>query len=210
MALRLIGAGLGRTGTHSLKQAVERLLDGPCYHMSELFERDDDIAIWHAAARGGPADLNGMLAGYAATVDWPAAAFWPELREANPDALGAALGAQLARDVVGQLLPDDRPDAVDAGAARGRRLDAAPGADHGHDAEPVHPDFADHDAAVAAYVRNSERVRREVPADLLVEWRPGDGWGPLCRALGVDEPDEPFPHTNTTADFRSQMELDAE
>ena len=87
MALKLIGAGVGRTGTHSLKQALEHLLGGPCYHMSELFGRDDDIAVWHAAARGEPADLNAMLDGYEATVDWPAAAFWPELTAANPDAV---------------------------------------------------------------------------------------------------------------------------
>src|SRR5215831_5036256 len=72
--LRVIGAGLGRTGTHSLKLALERLLGAPCYHMAEVFRRPQDIPIWHAAAKGEP-------------VDWPPAAYWSQLAEVFPDAI---------------------------------------------------------------------------------------------------------------------------
>lgn len=51
--------------------------------------------------------------------------------------------------------------------------------------------------AVAAFERHNARVRETVPAHRLIEWRAGDGWAPLCAALGVPVPDEPFPHTNT-------------
>jgi hypothetical protein len=208
MALRVIGAGVGRTGTHSLKLALEQLLDGPCYHMSELFGRDDDIAVWHAAARGEPADLTGMLDGYAATVDWPAAAFWRELREGSPDAVvllsqrrsPEAWWDSFSRTIVDTLSTPVPADDVAWTRRRALTTDMM--------ANRFTPDWADRDAAIAAYIRNNDEVRRAVPADRLVEWQPGDGWGPLCHALNVDEPDEPFPHTNTTAEFRAQMELE--
>lgn len=68
------------------------------------------------------------------------------------------------------------------------------------------PNWRDDDAAVAAYERHNAAVRSEVPAERLVEWQPGDGWTPLCKALGIDDPDEPFPHVNTTEEFRAHRE----
>ena len=68
------------------------------------------------------------------------------------------------------------------------------------------PHWRDDDAAMAAYDRHNDGVRREVPADRLVEWQPGDGWQPLCSALGVDVPAEPFPHVNTTEEFLFRRE----
>ena len=87
MTLRVVGAGLGRTGTHSLKLALEQVLGGPCYHMMETFDRPDDIPVWHAAVNGDPPDWSEFLAEYVATVDWPACAFWRELADENPDAV---------------------------------------------------------------------------------------------------------------------------
>src|SRR5579884_4290855 len=85
--LRVIGAGIGRTGTHSLKLALERLLGGRCYHMVEVFQRPEHIPVWAAAAKGEPVDYRRLLDGYVAAVDWPSAAFWPELAAAFPDAV---------------------------------------------------------------------------------------------------------------------------
>ncbi len=82
----MVGAGLGRTGTHSLKVALEQLLGGPCYHMVEVLGRADQRDTWAAAVRGEEVDWATFLAPYRATVDWPAAAFWKELSEAAPDA----------------------------------------------------------------------------------------------------------------------------
>src|SRR5438046_3171472 len=72
MALRVVGAGLGRTGTHSLKLALEQLLGGPCYHMSELIEREGDTAVWARAVDGGDVDWVAFLSEFSGTVDWPA------------------------------------------------------------------------------------------------------------------------------------------
>jgi hypothetical protein len=208
MELKVVGAGLGRTGTHSLKVALERLLGGPCYHMVEVLGRPDQRDVWAAAVRGEVVDWSSFLAPYRATVDWPAAAFWKELSLAAPDAVvvlstrdGAAwwksasetIFAVLARGAGG---PDDEglPELAMIEALIATRLT---------------PDWGDRASAIAAYEAHNARVREEVPAERLVEWHPGDGWEPLCAALGVDQPAEAFPHLNSTAEFRAMSGLDA-
>jgi len=85
--MRLVGAGLGRTGTLSLKQALEHLLGAPCYHMMETFGRPADIPVWHRAVNGEMPDWPAFLADYDAAVDWPVAGFWRETSAAFPEAV---------------------------------------------------------------------------------------------------------------------------
>jgi Sulfotransferase domain len=86
MALRVIGAGFGRTGTHSLKLALEQLGFAPCHHMYEVRAHPEQLAFWQAAARGELPDWDEVFAGFAAQVDWPGARFWRELAEHFPHA----------------------------------------------------------------------------------------------------------------------------
>ena len=83
--MKVIGAGFGRTGTTSLKAALEKLGFGPCYHMTEVFAHPEHEAVWSAAIRGEPADWEGVLEGYEATLDWPACSFYGELMERHPE-----------------------------------------------------------------------------------------------------------------------------
>lgn len=208
MTLRVVGAGLGRTGTHSLKLALEQLLGGPCYHMSELIEREDDTAVWAAAVNGDDVDWASFLAGFEATVDWPACAFWEPIAAAHPDAVvllsmresPEAWWKSVERTIVQALQKPVPPD--DHDWAERRRMVIA------MVESTFTPDWRNRDGAIAGYNRHNERVRETVPDDRLVEHRPGDGWGPLCAALGLEIPEEPFPHTNTTAEFRATSGLE--
>lgn len=201
--MRIIGAGLGRTGTHSLKLALEQLLAAPCYHMSEVFEHLDHVPTWHAAIRREPVDWRPVLGGYAAIVDWPGAGVWRELAATYPDTL--------------VLLSTRRSAETWLRSARATILGNGPENKMADDPSmpgfvPMvrdmfarfEPDWRDDSAAMAAYERHNAAVRREVPAHRLVEWQPGDGWEPLCTALGVAVPVEDFPHTNTTEQFRAR------
>jgi hypothetical protein len=209
--LRVVGAGLGRTGTHSLMLALEQLLGGRCYHMAEVMERPDDVPVWHAAIYGEQPDWGTFLGEYEATVDWPACAFWQELAAANPGAIvllsvrdsaeawwksfDATIGAGLAKPV-----PADRPD----WAVRRRMV-----------VELLDVTFAsgwrEREAAIAAYDAHNAAVRAAVPPERLVEWRPADGWEPLCTALDLPVPAEPFPRSNSTEEFQAgQHAPDAE
>jgi len=198
MTLRVVGAGLGRTGTLSLKLALERLLGGSCYHMFEVFRHPEHVPLWTAACRGELPDWERLFEGYAATVDWPSGAFWPELIEAFPDAL--------------VLLSTRDPDDWWRSASRTifpRTLELEPGPWREMVetlwAERFTMPVTDEAAVKAAFLDHNARVRAEVPAGRLLEWSPGDGWEPICAALGCPVPDVPFPHRNTTAEFLERV-----
>src|SRR5579862_9203465 len=87
MELAVVGAGVGRTGTHSLKLALEQLLGAPCHHMTEVLAHPDQVPAWIEAIDGGRVNWSALLASYTSLVDWPGASFWPELVAANPGAL---------------------------------------------------------------------------------------------------------------------------
>jgi hypothetical protein len=190
-----------------LQEALGVLLDAPCYHMVECFRRPDDPPRWHAALRGEPVDWDDLLDGYAATVDWPAAACWKQLAAANPDALilhserPAEAWFRSADQTIFEPFkqpPDERP---------------APGEDPWWDMAVTMfgqftPDVSDRDAVVASVDRWNADVRASAPADRLLVWQPGDGWEPICEALALPVPDQPFPHTNTTEEFRKRSGLE--
>jgi hypothetical protein len=195
MTLRVVGAGLGRTGTHTLKVVLERLV-GPTHHMVELFEHPEQVPQWTKADDGAPlAEWGSVLDPYDAMVDWPGCRWYAELAEANPDAL-VLLSVRSSADewyrsasktIFPGLasVPED-----DAWGSTIRKLLT----DH-------IGDFTDEDAAKAGYERHNAEVRATIPSDRLLEWKATDGWEPLCEALGVPVPDEPFPVTNTTEEF---------
>ena len=205
MALRVVGAGLGRTGTLSLKLALERLLGEPCYHMLEVVTHPEHIAPWHAAARGEMPDWKALLEGYGAAVDWPACAFWPELAEAFPDALilhsvrDPAAWWESADSTIFPGLrgePGDDPPFLPAWHAMvldmlGARFTA---------------EVSDREACIEAARRHDAQVAASAPPERLLVWRAGDGWEPICRALGLPVPDERFPHRNTREEFQARQE----
>jgi hypothetical protein len=209
MGLRVVGAGLGRTGTHSLKVALEQLLDGPCYHMLEVFGRPDDIPVWHRAVQGEMPDWDTFLAGYVAGVDWPISAFWRETSAAFPDAI-VLLSTRSSSDAWWKSANDTIFQVTARGV--GGDLDDVGGAQVAMARDMLAlqftPDWADEAAAKRAYELHNETVRATVPTERLVDWKPGDGWEPICAALGLAVPDAPFPHVNSTAEFRAMTGLD--
>jgi hypothetical protein len=210
MALRVVGAGLGRTGTNSLKVALEQLLGGACYHMFELARRDGDTPAWRAAVRGEVVDWDVLLGGYVASVDWPACAFWSELWEANPEAIvllstrdsARTWWQSMERTIVPTISGEVAPDEPATARRRAMVVEMM--------RERFTPDWSDRDAAIAAYERHNQHVRETVPAERLIDWQPSDGWEPICRALELPVPGASFPRENTTADFRARLGLQHE
>ncbi|AQZ67209.1 unnamed protein product [[Actinomadura] parvosata subsp. kistnae] len=216
MGLRVVGAGFPRTGTTSLRKALERLLGAPCYHMEELFARPGDAAVWRDACAGTLPDWDGFLAGYAAGVDWPVSWFWRELSAAYPDALVLLSRResperwyesmdrtvlQGARHLMGGGPAGERPPLLAGSAEQADAMQDVIRALFGG----AFGDPYDRDRIVAAYERHLAEVRATVPAHRLLEWQPSEGWEPVCAALGVPVPDEPFPHENTTAQAQARI-----
>ena len=202
--LKVVGAGVGRTGTHSLKVALEQLLGGTCHHMIEVFAHPDEVAVWTAAIDGQDIDWGELMQPYVALVDWPGASFWPELAAANPDAL-----------VLLSVRDPDQWYTSCMNTIFGGIRSMAGGGDEWMSAmlrlfaERFSDKIEDRDAMIAAFERHNDAVRKAIPADRLLEWSTADGWGPICERLGVPVPSEPFPVTNTTAEFREMLGLPA-
>jgi len=194
MGLRVVGAGLGRTGTNSLMVALEQLLGAPCYHMYQCFVRDD-AARWLEVGRGNTAMLHEIVADCAAAVDWPASAYWEDLAAANPDALillsTRASGEAWFKSASDTIFPniDNVPD----GPWKDMVFELF--------ANTFTSDFLDKDKAIAAYEAHNATVRAKADPARLLEWQATDGWGPICDALGLPVPETEFPRTNTTEEW---------
>jgi sulfotransferase family protein len=195
--LRVIGAGLPRTATHTLKVVLPQLTGGPCYHMSAVAE--DHVPVWQAALDGTSPDWPEFFAEYAAAVDFPASAFWPELADTFPDSV-----------LVLSTRADSQTWWRSADATILERLRQTENRDAWWKmaadlwTSAVCPDWDDGPTNRAAYDRWNEHVRRAAPPGRLVEWQAADGWEPLCTALDVPIPDEPFPLTNSTVEWQER------
>jgi len=196
MTLKVIGAGLGRTGTLSLKLALEQLGFGPCYHMAEVFPHANRVQHWNDVTAGKPVDWDEVFAGFQATVDWPACNYYRELMAKYPDAkvlLSVRPSAEKWFESTQATIFADRPPGVPTPDFIPRIINAKMG-----------PDWHDKDACIAAYERHNAEVRAYVPQDRLLEFRPNDGWAPLCAWLGVAVPATPYPSVNSTEEFQGR------
>jgi hypothetical protein len=207
MELEVVGAGFGRTGTQSLKLALEELGVGPCYHMMEVFGNTEHIPLWAAATRGETPDWDALFANYRSTVDWPGCAFWRDLAAKNPNAR-ILLSYRNSDDwydsfhnTIYQAMTRDPPPepawvAVHHEMTRQLVLEQALGG---------RPDDRAH--AIRCYEDHNEAVRSEVASDRLILHEVGAGWEPLCIGLNLPVPDKPYPKTNNTKEFRERMAL---
>lgn len=209
--MEVIGAGFGRTGTMSLKVALERLGFGPCYHMTELFKHSSHGKFWERAVAGESAGWDELFEDYESAVDWPACSFYEELMEKYPEAKIILTVRDPARwhestmktiysargkgspffELAGLFAPHMKRtgkmvnDLIWEGAFDGR--------------------FEDREHAVSVFERHIEEVKERVPPEKLLVYDVKEGWGPLCRFLGVPVPDEPFPRLNDARVFRRMI-----
>ncbi|HEX7080595.1 MAG TPA: sulfotransferase [Gammaproteobacteria bacterium] len=199
MPLQVIGAGLGRTGTMSLKLALEQLGFRACYHMSEIIVEPRRCADWIAAAEGR-ADWDRVFEGYAATVDYPSCRFWRELAEFYPS----------AKVVLSVRDPHDWFESTQAtifSPTMRRHIENSPLASF-FDAV-VWPSLDgrldDRDFMVEAFERHVDEVKRTIAPERLLVYEVKQGWEPLCEFLALDVPDAPFPRTNSRDELRAMI-----
>jgi hypothetical protein len=197
MALSVIGAGFGRTGTESMKLALEALGKGPCHHMKEVLVDSEQIALWRSAAQGDLPEWEEAFAGYNSAVDWPTAYFWRELSEYYPDAkvLLTVRSADswyesMTNTIFKTLKASTDPASIGlkliGEGVFGGRLD-----DRAH--------------AIAVYEKNIADVQAAFTQERLLTYHLGEGWEPLCQFLGEPVPNIPFPRSNPREQFGSMM-----
>ena len=206
MALQVIGPGFGRTGTASLKRALEILGFGPCHHMEEVFPRPEQVEHWVAMVEGRPVDWDAAFAGFTSQVDWPGAHAWRQLAAhfpaakvvlsvREPESWWRSFSDTIAKALAGA--PPDAPPHVHRMVAAARRFVAE---------QTFGGALDDKDRAITALHRRTEEVRAAIPAERLLVFDVAQGWEPLCRFLGVAVPEGPFPRVNSTEQFWELMQ----
>ncbi len=215
--MNVIGAGFGRTGTTSLKAALETLGFGSAYHMTEVFTHPEHVGFWEAAHRGERVDWEGFFSGYGVAVDWPACAFYAELMEAFPHAsviLTVRDPERWYESVLSTIYGIHR---ISSGPRPVRLAFSlaglfAPGvtgiarlADGIVWRDTFDSRFEDRSYAVDTFKRHNEEVRRRVPSERLLVYDVKEGWQPLCDFFGVEIPDRPFPHLNDAREMRRRL-----
>jgi hypothetical protein len=201
MQLQVIGAGFGRTGTASLKLALETLLHAPCYHMSEVLGNAGHMDLWLDVAAGNP-DWNAIFGSYAATVDFPASNYWRELAEFYPEAkiVLSVRDAERWFQSTQETIFSKTLQQLHSGTKWGRMAKATVD-DH------VGGDINDRDAVVAAFNAHVASVKNAFDSDRLLVFEARDGWEPLCKLLDLPVPEEPYPHINSKEEFDAVFEL---
>ncbi len=194
MSLKVIGAGFGRTGTDSMREALNMLGIGPCHHMLEVNASDEQKRLWRALSRGENLGWENLFAGYNACVDWPSAHYWRELIDVYPDAKvvltyrsPGSWWESFEKTIVRGIAQSTDLASLGIALIRDQVFGGKPG-DRAH--------------AIALYESNVAAVKSTVPASRLLVHNLGDGWEPLCRHLGVPIPAQPYPSRNSTSDFQ--------
>lgn len=202
MTLNVIGAGFGRTGTDSLRHALNILGLGPCHHMHEVMPSEEQRDLWERKSRGETVPWNRIFADFRSAVDWPSAFYWEDLMAAYPDAKliltyrdAESWWRSYERTIL-QVL-----HRIEASGDLGMAWRIVAMGEFGGQ-------HADRAACIARYDAHVARVKAVVPAERLLVMELGEGWARLCDFLGVDVPDVPYPSGNTTDEFRRNLGLD--
>lgn len=197
MALKVIGTGFGRTGTDSMREALNILGLGPCHHMFEVMGSDVQTQRWRALAKGGAPDWESLFEGYASCVDWPSSYYWRELMEVYPqarvvhtDRSAESWWSSVENSFLSLLQTPSGGESLGEVLIVGRVFGGRVERDH----------------AIAVYEAHRREVLACVPPERLLVHQLGDGWHPLCRHLGVAIPDQPYPARNSAEEFRRRME----
>jgi len=199
MSLKLIGAGLGRTGTLSLKFALEQIGFGPCYHMTEAMLNPEAPAHWIRAADGNP-DWETLFNGFVATVDYPGCTFWRELAGYYPEAkiLLSVRDPEHWFESTQETIFSDRAIAMLNQTPMRPFLEKTAWKDFG---SRIH----DREFMIEQFKRHNDEVQRSIPQDRLLVYEAAQGWAPLCQFLGVPAPAAPFPRANSREEMKTMM-----
>jgi hypothetical protein len=214
--LKLIGAGLPRTGTLSQKLALEQLGLGPAYHwVNVIADLEHQVELWERAL-DGDGDWETIFAGHRSSVDWPGGYFYRELMEAFPAAkvllsvrdpeawersFRDTIWTMSYGETVMPLLSRARAE-IDP---RWKRYLALVDRMFWGPQGTFAAGHAQAGQLMEQMVAHQERVKRDVPSERLLVWEVGEGWEPLCEFLEVDVPEEPLPHANDRGTFLERV-----
>ena len=197
MALKIVGSGLGRTGTKSMQTALGMLGFGPCHHMVEVFMHPESMTLWVDAGEGRP-DWDLIFKDYQSMVDYPGAAYWRQLADHYPD----AKVLHTVRD------PDKWFESTQATIFSPMNRPSTTGSSDDMRVRffnsfmaPMREHLDDRAWMTDHFRRHTEEVKAAIAPERLLIYEVGEGWDRLCKFLGVPVPDEPYPSENSREEF---------
>ena len=199
MSVNIIGVGVGRTGTYTLRLAINELGFGPCHHMEEVLKNMDvQVSLWSEALKGN-ANWNAIYDGYNSAVDWPTAGFYSELFKEYPS----------AKYILTERSPESWADSFGSTIYKLlQERDKAPEKMHswlkmctGVISKTGFPEGLNRDELIKGFIAHNKAVKETIPEEQLLVFQVKDGWEPLCDFLNVPVPDKPFPRTNNREEF---------
>ncbi|MGF1489650.1 MAG: sulfotransferase family protein [Prochloraceae cyanobacterium] len=208
MTVKIIGAGMGRTGTMSLKTALEELGFDKCYHMIELVNNPERVNYWEVASEGKNIKWDKLLQGYQAIVDHPGCMYYQQLIEYYPEAkviltvrdpekwYESALNTIYQNSVSRKQNPPSEQTALNR-VAEYIEKDIWQGDFNGK--------FEDKEYAIERFNQHIQEVKQNVPSENLLVYEVKQGWQPLCDFIGVSIPNKDFPHVNDRASFAKMV-----
>ena len=208
MTLKVIGAGFGRTGTLSLKEALEKLGFGPCHHMKEVMLNSEQAEYFYLASTGKSMDWDEVYKDYSSAVDWPTAAYYRELSDKYPDAKvilsmrDAGSWYDSASTTIYQM-SQKFPKWIRFILPRTDKIFKM--IDKTVFGEPFSYRFGDREYAMQVFNDHVEEVKRSIPEEKLLMHYAKDGWEPLCAFLDVPVPEEPYPWVNDSKEFARRL-----
>jgi hypothetical protein len=217
MSIKIIGAGLPRTGTNTLKECLEKLGYMKTYHMKELLVHPENLHYWKTLKETGTTNWEELYNGYQATVDFPGYPWYKEHMKKYPEAkviltvrpfdkwyssihstiwqAGPQTISQKI-DMMSKLLFNPRLRSV---------IKCVKFAKQTIFANHLQGKFEDKAFAEKVFNEHIEEVKAYVPAEKLLVYDVSEGWGPLCKFLGAPEPTEPLPHLNKKENFKQML-----
>ena len=216
MSIQVIGAGFGRTGTLSLKHALEILGFNKCYNFGELLENPTGIEYWQRASQGLPVNWDELFQGYQATVDFPGHRYYQTLVKKYPQAKviltlrNSQKWYESALSTIYRAHPNPMQKLMMAFqmpfSMRLRHLNRIfRMVDRDVWQKDFQGKFTDKEWAIAYFEQHNAEVQEFVPNERLLVYQVKQGWEPLCNFLNVPIPSEPFPHVNQRETFNKQM-----
>jgi len=199
MAISIIGVGVGRTGTYSLRLALNQLGYGPCHHMEEVLKNMDiQVPLWSETLKGNT-NWSTIYNGFKSAVDWPTAGFFHELikeyptakyilTERNPENWADSFGSTIYKLIEGR---DKAPEKMHNWLNMANKVITKTG----------FPEGLDREGLINGFIAHNKAVREIIPEEQLLIFQVKDGWEPLCKFLNVPLPNEPFPRTNNREEF---------
>lgn len=205
MPLQVIGAGMPRTGTLSLKTALEQLGFGPCHHMTEVFAHPEQWPLWERLGEGGEVAWEEVFGAYRSCTDAPGVYFWRQLADGYPDAkvILTERDAERWYDSMAATIFSPRHRQTLQGSPVGAIIAKLARRGWPDRDEQVRSGPPSREVMIQMFEAHNAAVRREIAPERLLIYQVAQGWEPLCAFLGVPVPSTPFPHVNNTDDFHA-------